>query len=135
MVAPSISAQVAPVIPIVVHLSGTYNTSVANAAKFRVPQGCRVVRIAATAQAKGGTQGTSTIQVQQATTALLSSAIDIGTPAADTWTEGVLAKANTYDLGVRLEKEAEVTVDLVITGGSSPTLTHLTVQIDVVPED
>ena len=136
MVAPAVSAQIGTIVPIVVHLSGTHTASVANAAKFRVPQACRVVRVAATAQAKGGTQGTSTLQVQQgASTNLLSAAIDLATPAADTWTEGTLAKANTNDLGVRLEKETEVTVDLVISGGASPTLSHITVQIDIVPED
>lgn len=133
MAAPSVSAAIAPLIPIVLHLTGQFTASAAAIAEFRLPQGCRIVRIGASAQAKGGTHGTTTLDVTKGGTSVLSAAIDLKTAAAGAWTEGTLAKAATADVGVDAAKEAEMQVNLVVTGGTSPTIDNVTVQIDICP--
>lgn len=114
---PSIGSSV---IPMVFHLSGTYSASATAVIQFSAPFPMRLLYATAVVQAKGGTQGTSTIQVKHAGSAV-TNAVDLsGTVATNL--EGTLTAAQQ-----NIAKDASVTADLVITGGSSPTLSNVIV--------
>lgn len=105
------------------HLSGQYTASKTGIVKFNAPFDLRILYVEVAIQAKGGTQGTSTVQVLNAGTGV-TNAMDIGTPAAGTVVEATLTAAQQS-----VAKDAALTVDLVITGGTSPTIDHISVVI------
>lgn len=122
MAGPSIAATTNPspaspgymVLPI--HVSGQYTATAAGVVKFKMPFPATVVHASATARASGGTSPTLTVDVLEAGTTILSSAISI---TAGTVSDGTLSDTALAD-------EAAVTVDLTI-GGTSPTWNDITV--------
>lgn len=107
------------------HLSGQYTASKTNLVKFNAPFPLRVLYVQASIQAKGGTQGTTTLQVLNAGTGV-TNAMDLGTPAAATVVEATLTAAQQ-----NVAVDAAITADLVITGGTSPTIDHITLVVVV----
>lgn len=92
------------------HISGQYTVTTAGAVKFNMPFPCRLITVQATARVSGGTSPTLTVDLKEAGTTVLSSAISI---TAGTVSEGTISDADIAD-------EAAITVDLTI-GGTSPT--------------
>lgn len=113
---PSIST---PVYPATFHLSGQYTASVAGVASFRMPFNVRVLYVTMNVGAKGGTQGTSTLTCTNATNAF-TNAVDL------TGTAATLLEATLVSAYQSVAKDALVTCNLVISGGTSPTLNDIT---------
>lgn len=107
------------------HLSGQYNASKTGLVKFTAPFDLRILYVQAAIQAKGGTQGTTTLQILNAGTGV-TNAMDLGTPAAGTVVEATLTAAQQ-----NVAKDAAITADLVMTGGSTPTIDHVTLVLVV----
>ncbi len=107
------------------HFSGQFTASKTNLMKFTAPFDLRVLGVQAAIQAKGGTQGTTTLQVLNAGTGV-TNAMDLGTPAAATVVEATLTAAQQ-----NVAKDAAITADLVITGGTSPTIDNITLIVVV----
>lgn len=105
--------------------------AVVNIGRFRLPQKARIVRIGASARAKSGGLAAFTLMVEADGTNLLSAAMNLHTPAAGTFVEGVL----TDTAGVTLAKEAEITVDVDSHTGGGESASDVTVQVDYLPED
>ncbi|MDY7033989.1 MAG: hypothetical protein SVY10_19010 [Thermodesulfobacteriota bacterium] len=101
-----------------IHISGQYTASVADVVKFKLPWAHRAIGVSATARASGGTSPTLSIDVKEAGTTILSSAMSI---TAGSITDGVISDANLAD-------EAEISIDLTI-GGTSPTWDDITVHL------
>jgi len=130
---PSVVEAAAPQLPalganlhiLTFHASGQFNASKTNLVKFPAPFDLRVLYVTAAIQAKGGTQGTTTLTVLNAGQAV-TNAMDIGSPAAATVVEATLVAAQQ-----NVAKDAAITADLVITGGTSPTIDHISLVIVV----
>ena len=118
--APQLPAPGANIQILTFHASGQYTASKTNLVKFPAPYDLRILYAAAAIQAKGGTQGTTTLQVLNAGTGV-TNAMDLGTPAAATIVEATLTAAQQ-----NVAKDAAITADLVITGGTSPTIDQIT---------
>lgn len=97
-------------------ISKQWTTTTAGVVRFKTPFPCKVVNVYATARASGGTSPTLTVDVKEAGTTILSSAISI---TAGTVSEGTISDSKLAD-------EAVITVDLTI-GGTSPTWDDITV--------
>lgn len=99
--------------------------------KLRMPQRGKVVGITLNVGQRGGTHGTSTVQVQNAGTSLLGAAFDVAalTPATPVDKEG----SNLAAAADEILKDAELRIIVAVAGGSSPTWADATVQIDYVP--
>ena len=102
------------------HISGQYTATTADVVKFNIPFKAQVLSVQATARASGGTSPTLTVDVQEAGTTILSSAISI---TAGTVSEGTVSDSALAD-------EAAITVDFTI-GGTTPTWNDITVFITV----
>ncbi len=103
------------------HISGQYTATTDPVAKFAMPYRCRVVGISATARASGGTTPTLTVDVEDDTVSVLSSAISI---TAGTVAEGTIANPAVAD---------ESVMEVILTiGGTTPTWNDITVLITVV---
>lgn len=98
------------------HISGQYTATTAGVVKFQIPFKAQVLGVSATARASGGTSPTLTVDVKEAGTSILSSAISI---TAGTVAEGIVSDTSLAD-------ESAITVDLTI-GGTSPTWNDITV--------
>lgn len=105
--------------------------AVANIGRFRLPQKARIIRIAASARAKTAGLVAFDLMIESAGVNLLSAAMDLGTPAAGTFVEGVL----TDTAGVSIAKEAELTVDVDAHSAGGETASDVTIQVDYLPED
>jgi hypothetical protein len=112
-----------PVYPASFHLSGQYTASKAGIIQFRMPYTARVLYVSAITQAKGGTQGTSTLTCKNGATNAFTDAMDLS-GTAGTVIEAVLVSAYQS-----IAKDTVVICDLVITGGSNPTLDNISVVI------
>jgi hypothetical protein len=105
------------------HLSGQWAAATKTGIiTFTAPSAMRVLYVQAVAAAKGGTQGTSTLTCNNAGSAV-TNAMDL-TGTAGTVIEATLVAAQQSIAGGN-----KVTCDLVISGGSSPTLDNITVGI------
>ena len=102
------------------HISGQYTATTASVVKFNIPFKAQVMGVSATARASGGTSPTLTVDVKEAGTTILSSAISI---TAGTVSEGTVSDTSLAD-------EAAITVDFTI-GGTTPTWNDITVLITV----
>lgn len=107
---PNVAVGAGQVVVIPLHLSKQYTVSLTAEARFKMPFACDMLGVAASARASGGTSPTLTIDVKEAGTTILSSAITV---TAGSVAEGTITDAAIAD-------EAEITVDLTI-GGTSPT--------------
>jgi hypothetical protein len=124
MAAPNFPALGSSIVPVVITLQGTIAAAtIADIVKFNMPFDAWLLYATCCAQAKGGTQGTSTLTVLNAGQAV-TNAMDLATPAAKTVVEGTLVAAEQD-----IAKDAAVTADLVISGGSAPTLSHITITL------
>lgn len=124
-----VNTAVGKVLSLIFPLQGQFTASITGKLKFQAPQGMAILGVSAVARAKGGTQGTSTIDVLAAGTSVLTGAIDIS-GTAGTIVAGVLTTAPT-----KVAKDTAIQVNLVVSGGSSPTLDDITLQIDYLPID
>lgn len=97
-------------------LNRQYTATTAGVVRFKMPYPARLVTVQATARASGGTSPTLTVDVQEAGTTVLSSAVSV--------TAGTVSEATISD--PEIADEAVVTVDLTI-GGTSPTWDDITV--------
>ena len=98
------------------HISGQYTATTASVVKFTLPFKAEVLGVSATARASGGTSPTLTVNVKEAGTSILSSAISI---TAGTVSEGTVSDSSLAD-------ESAITIDLTI-GGTTPTWNDITV--------
>lgn len=103
----------------------------AGSLKLRMPATGKVIGITMNVAARGGTHVTSTIDVTKGGTSLLAAVFDVagatqGTPVDK---EGT-ALAAAADV---VAKDAEIAITCAESGGTSPTVRGLTVQIDYVP--
>ena len=121
MASPLMPALGSNIMPITFHLSGAHTASVTGQIKFNAPFDMTVLYVTASIQAKSGTQGTTTLTLTNATNAF-TNAMDLGTPAALTVVEATLVAAQ-----VAVAKDAAVQGDLVITGGSTPSISNISV--------
>lgn len=131
MSAPNVSSTITVIRPIAILIAGQSGASAAAVATVRMPQKCQVVAVSAIARAKGGTHGTTTLDAKNGSTSIVSAVLDLNV-AAGTRVDGTVVK-NTGDLGSVFDKDDELVIDLVMSGGSSPTLDDITVQVDVAP--
>lgn len=93
-----------------------YTATTAGVVRFKMPYPARLVTVQATARASGGTTPTLTVDVLEAGTTVLSSAVSV--------TAGTVSEATISD--AEIADEAVVTVDLTI-GGTTPTWDDITV--------
>lgn len=119
---PLMPALGSSVMPLTFHLSGTFTASATGVVSFRAPFDMQALYVSVVNQAKGGTQGTSTIGCLNAGT-LFTNAIDL------TGTAGAVLEATLVGAQIGIAKDATVTCDLTITGGTSPTISNITVVI------
>lgn len=105
--------------------------AVVNIGRFRLPQKARIMRIGASARAKSGGLASFDLMVEADGVDLLDAVMDLGTPAAGTFVEGVL----TDTAGVEVAKEGEITIDVDAHSGAAETASDVTVQVDYLPED
>ncbi len=104
------------------HLSGTFSASAVGVVSFRAPTDLQVLYVTVVNQAKGGTQGVSTLGCLNAGT-LFTNAVDL------TGTAGAILEATLVAAQQSIAKDATVTCDLTITGGTAPTISNITVVI------
>lgn len=106
---------------IALHISGQYTATTDPVSKFKMPFPCRIVGVSATARASGGTTPTLTVDLEDDTVSVLSSAISV---TAGTVSEGTIANAAVVD---------ESVMEVVLTiGGTTPTWNDITVLVTVV---
>jgi len=101
---------------VALHCARQLTASVADLFAFQMPFAAKVVEVSATARASGGTNPTLSIDVKEAGTSVLSSAMSI---TAGTVTIGTITDSSIAD-------DAKITVDATV-GGTSPTWDDVTV--------
>lgn len=132
MAVPKISTTVATIKSVIFCLKGQFTVSVTNVAKVLTPQKWRICAISVVARAKGGTGSpTQTLDLLIGATSLLTAPMDLAAVGAGTRVDGALAAL----VPLNVPQGSEIHLDLVSSGGSSPTLDDLTVQIDYVGLD
>ena len=91
----------------------------------------KVIGVTMNVAAKGGTHSVSTVDVLKGATSLLGSLIDVAGATAGTPVlregSGLAAAADV------VAKDAEIVITCAESGGTSPTVRGLTVQIDYIP--
>lgn len=99
--------------------------------KFRMPQRGQILGLTLDVNQKGGTHATSTLTVKAGADALIGAAFDVAAIVAGTPVdkEGVALTAAAADVA----QGTLISVDLGVTGGTSPTWADATLQIDYVP--
>lgn len=116
---------VTPVKSVVFHRTTQLTTvDTVGIAAWRPPQAIQVTAFSARARAKGGTHVSTVLNLMAGATTVAT--LDIGAVAA-----GVRAEASAI-LSELVAADAELTVDFVETGGTTPTLDDISVQIDYV---
>lgn len=127
MAAPTISPAVGPVLTqtffVDVQLTTTDYTALV---KFLAPQKMKVLACSVVSRAKGGTHAATVFSFKQGSNEI--SAIDVAAVAAGTRADGTIS--STYAV---VAKGTEVSVDFTETGGTTPTLDDVTLQIDYIP--
>ena len=129
---PAINAGIARVHSVVLYAQGQFTTAALTAfMAFRTPQKVKVLGISGAAYAKGGTHTTqsATFDVLNGTVSLLSAVLDLGSKTAGTRQDGALT-ATTANLIV--SKDSELNVSFGSTGGTSPTMDKVSIQIDYI---
>lgn len=103
----------------------------AHTAKFRMPQTAQIIGITANVGAKGGTHSVSTIDVKVGATSVLASLLDVAAATAGTPfdKEGAALAAGAASVA----KDSVISVVTAESGGTSPTVQDVTVQIDYIP--
>lgn len=99
--------------------------------KLTLPERGQIVGVTFNVAEKGGTHGTSTVDVLAGSDSLLGSVIDVEAATAGTpvLREGDDLSAEAVDVA----KDTTINITLASSGGSSPTARGATVQIDYVP--
>jgi len=117
---------------LIVTLAGmTLEALVARTAKIQMPETGKIIAITANVAAKGGTPGTDTLDVTAAATSLLAAVFNLNTIVAGTPVQKVSTDLSaTAD---EVAKDTELRFTTAQSGGSSPTVALVTVQIDYVP--
>lgn len=120
---PLMPALGSSVMPLTFHLSGTIAAGTyTGIVSFRAPFDMQALYVTVVNQAEGGTQGTSTLGCLNAGT-LFTNAVDL------TGTPGTVLEATLVAAQQAIAKDATVTCDLAITGGTAPTISNITVTI------
>lgn len=119
--APKLPSVSTAVFPLTFHLTGDV-AAATGIISFPAAADMRVLYVTAVAQAKSGTQGTSTIQCKNGSTAF-TNAMDL------TGTAGTAVEATLVAAQQSIAKDTVVTCDLVISGGSTPKLFNINVVI------
>ncbi len=120
---PIMPALGSAVLPLQFHLTGTIAAATyTGIISFRAPFDMRALYVTVVNRAKGGTQGTSTLGCLNAGT-LFTNAVDL------TGTAGAVLEATLVSAQQNIAKDATVTCDLTITGGTAPTISDVTVMI------
>lgn len=127
MAVANISAAVAPVQTVYLSCRPQLTATVAALFKWRAAQGGRILGVSAEMRAKGGTHATTTLTIKRGADTV--GTIDLAALAAGTRAE-VASPANT-----KIANGDEITVDLTVTGGTSPTIDDLRVQVDYIAQD
>lgn len=99
--------------------------------KIAMPEKGKIIAITANVAAKGGTPGTDTLDVLAGATSLLAATFNLNTIVAGTPVEKVGAALSSAADSVA----ADTVLSLVTaqSGGTSPTVAGLDVQIDYIP--
>lgn len=118
---PNYSPAITGVTVIPFHLSGQYAASTTAVMRFAMPFGCRLIGAGASARASGGTSPTLAVDIKEAGTTVLSSAIAV---TAGSYSEGTITDSAIAD-------EAVITADLTL-GGTSPTWNDITIVLTCV---
>lgn len=109
----------------------TLEALVARTAKLIMPEKGKIIAVTANVAAKGGTPGTDTLDVTAGATSLLAATFNLNTIVAGTPVQkdgaGLSATADSVAEGTELR------FTTAQSGGTSPTLALLTVQVDYVP--
>ncbi|HVL37310.1 MAG TPA: hypothetical protein VM489_16695, partial [Burkholderiales bacterium] len=107
---PNVAVGAGQVMVFPFHFSRQFTATVANVARFQMPQPCQLIGAGASARASGGTSPTLTIDVLAGGTSVLASPIPV---TAGAFTHGAIKTDTIAD-------EAVITVSFAI-GGTSPT--------------
>ena len=116
-----------------VSLAGLVAATFANGIifKLRMPETGQIIGVTLNVAARGGTHVTSTVDVGNAGTSLLAALFNVATltPGTPVDKEGSALAAGAASVA----KDAELRITTAESGGTSPTVTGVTVQIDYVP--
>lgn len=93
--------------------------------KFLAPQKIKVLACSVVSRAKGGTHAATVFDFKQGSSVI--SSIDVAAVAAGTRADGTVSA--TYAV---VAKGTEISVDFTETGGTSPTLDDVSLQIDYI---
>lgn len=104
------------------HISGQYTATTAGVVRFQLPYAARLINVAASARASGGTSPTLTVDVLRGGTTVLSAPITV--------TAGAVSEA-TAITNPNLPDESIITANLNI-GGTTPTWNDITLLLTVV---
>lgn len=126
MAAPTISPAVGIVQSKVFFLDSQLTTTDLTAVvKFLTPQKIKVLACSVVARAKGGTHAATVFDFKQGSSVI--SSIDVAAVAAGTRADGTVSA--TYAV---VAKGVEISVDFTETGGTTPTLDDVSLQIDYI---
>lgn len=100
--------------------------------KFTMPFTGKLVGASLNVHGRGGTHATSTLDVKAGGVSCLASTFNVAglTPGTIVNKEGDAAFSAT---GLSIAKDAVVTVETAVSGGSSPTWSDVTLTLDIVP--
>lgn len=98
---------------------------------FLMPQRAKVIGVFMNVAAVGGTLSTATVDVLQGTTSLLTAVFDVAAATPGTPVNKEIASLVAGALEVA--KDTVMHAKMAVSGGSSPTASGLTIQIDYVP--
>lgn len=122
---PAMPAVGSPVQALTFHISGAYTASKTNLVNVKLPYNVTVLYATAAAQAKSGTHANSWIRLKNAGTEF-SHVMDLGGVAAASVVEATLLDSGPDH---KIAKDAALTADLEYGGGSSPSLSEITLTI------
>jgi hypothetical protein len=132
MAGPKVAAGVRAIIANVIVYAGVITAAAVGLARYRAPQKSIITRIAASVRVKTAITVLA-IDVKKAGVSVLQATIDLNAPAAGTYTEGVLKVASVVGLGIPMDPEDEITIDIATLTGTSAT--DFSFQIDTLPVD
>lgn len=126
MAAPTISPAVGIVQSKVFFLDSQLTTTDLTAVvKFNAPQKIKVLACSVVSRAKGGTHAATVFDFKQGSSVI--SSIDVAAVAAGTRADGTIVAAQAV-----VAKGVEISVDFTETGGTTPTLDDVSLQIDYI---
>ena len=132
MARPKFAIHSAGVRSMVVQLAGLAAVAFgAGTTKVVAPSRLKVVNVTFNAGAKGGTHVDSSIDVKVGSNSLLASVIDVDAAVAGTPVDRNGTGLSSY--ADEIAQGTAISVTAAETGGTNPTVTNATIQIDYIP--